>query len=219
MSPLAWPLPSAHARQTTTRRPPIPHASGTPADTQCITDYQQHGQCNCVPGHGRPASSPLAAAAASSRHQGPRGRPTLPKCLSRVGQGECASLANSPLIWMLLWGAYWRPTVFPNTGGGCYHFPSTGGEAHHRFQLITDFSLHDLLRGKSPRRKEANCPLSRTYLSSAVASTTPGPGEGCPQDSWLLTPSAPVAVESWMWTTSCSSSLYKDLGSPWWLRV
>lgn len=89
----------------------------------------------------------------SSRHQGPRGQTHAPQ-VSVPGGPENVLLWQTPHQLGCCSGEpTWRSTVFPNTGGGCYHFPSTGREAHHRFQLITGFSLHDLLRGKEPKKE------------------------------------------------------------------
>lgn len=140
----------------------------------------------------------------------PRADPPAPQVSVPGGPENVLLLANSRQFGCCSGEPTWRPTVFPNTGGGCYH-SLYRWEAHHRFQLITDFSLHDLLRGKEPRRKEANCPLSRTYLSSAVGINHSRAWGRLPtRHSWpsVSTPRPPVAVESWMWTASCSSSLY-----------
>ena len=148
-----WPhVPSARAGRATVWHPLTPAWVWAPAETEYIKLLESRtvrlcDQDTVTLHHPFCSSGHLPAGV-----RAPEGRSTLPKCLSRVGQRMCFSSKLPVNLDAALGSLLGDPLYSPTLGGGCYHFPSTGQEAHHRFQLITEFSLHDLLRRKEPKQ-------------------------------------------------------------------
>lgn len=131
-SGLASPL---HARQTTTRRPPIPACCLEPLQIHSASQTISSMDSNCVPGHGRPASSPPCSSSRSSRHQGPRGQTHAPQVsVPGVGQRMCFSSKLPVNLDAALGSLLGDPLSSPTLEVAAI-ISSTGGEA-----LTTDFS-------------------------------------------------------------------------------
>ena len=166
-----------------------------------------------------PCITPSAAAVTFQRASGPpRADPHSPSVCPGLAR-ECASLANSLSIWMLLWGAYLETHCIPQHWGWVLSFSlyrsgsSPQISADHRIQPA---------RPTQEERAQADCWLSRTWLSSAGGINHCGAWGRLPQDT--VSPLYPLHVHPWlwslwMWTASCSSSLcIRTWGPPWWLR-
>lgn len=127
--------PPAHAGQTTTWHPPIPAWVWAPADTQYLTNYQNHEQCNCVCRDVATLHHPLwQQRSPSSRHQGLQEEAALPKCLSWVGQRMCFSSKLPVNLDAALGSLFGDPLSSPTLEVAAIIFPLQVGK------LTTDFS-------------------------------------------------------------------------------
>lgn len=153
MSPLAWPLPLHMQGRLPPGAPPIPACVWNPCRYTVHHRLSAAWTVQLCARTWPPCIITSAAAAALQQASGPRGQTHAPQVSVPGGPENVLLSSKLPLIWMLLWGAYLETHCLPQHWRWLLSFSSTGGEAHHRFQLITDFSLHDLLRGKEPKKE------------------------------------------------------------------